>query len=476
MPTGFAFLLLILGIGLTTYFIQQRTSLTGQASPEKEPQNVVISNIDDNSFTVNFTTTSPSSAAVSVTDGSSNPKIAYDEGSTAGKQIPTLSHLIRITDLKPNSLYRFSILSDGETYLKDGQQYTVNTGPTLDQSDIVQVPINGSVLQPDGQPATETLIELSIPGAQLLTVLTNSDGQYAIPLENLRNAQLNSYKRLSANDTLTITALRGDLKTTIDISANNASEIPPVTLSESYNFTGQAAEEISTPSSELKVPAEGTSNGRVTITTPTKNQSFVDSRPRFSGSAFPSGDVKITINPTKTATTVKSTGGGFWSYRPEEALLPGNYTITVQSADQFGISTSVSQSFTIFSSGSQLSPNASQSATTPTPTKKPTSTPTPTPTRIPSPTTGITSTITTTPIPSSSPTPLPTNVPTVAITSTPTPTVIAKPTATIAPTGVGIITATPPPPPVSGAATTTVVLTTISLLLIFAGSALLFLL
>jgi hypothetical protein len=56
IPTLLGILLIAIGIGLTSFLVNQGVVLTGHASPSTSPQNVRITNITDNSFTVSYNT------------------------------------------------------------------------------------------------------------------------------------------------------------------------------------------------------------------------------------------------------------------------------------------------------------------------------------------------------------------------------------------------------------------------------------
>ena len=100
---------------------------------------------------------------------------------------------------------------------------------------------------------------------------------------------------------------------------------------------------------------------------------------------------------------------GRWTYRPKTPLSPGLHTITITTKDRFGILRSITQSFTVFASGTQVVQSATPSAT-PTITSTPTQTPTVVPTIISTPTPTPTILVTPTPIITVIPTAIPTPI------------------------------------------------------------------
>ncbi len=450
IPTILALVILFGSVWVTLFLIQTGVIFVGRATPDRLPQNVKISNVTDSSFTVSFTTNDKTVAGLSIEEQQNVPFLVVDDrNKKSGKQTEFYSHYITVSDLKPQKEYQFSILSNGETYLDGDKKYIVKTGSKISDLPPVQKPIVGSVILPDGSPGEDTIIEVQLGGAQAISALTRDKGDYIIPMNSLRNRDLNNYMPINPDETLTITFRRQDLKTTIKTLFKGAESLPLVTLAREYDFTKKGQEEISSQSSQLKTSVPQVKVGEVRILTPRAEESFVDTRPLFRGTALPNQTVKITIESEIVKTEVKSDVNGIWSYRPDSALPPGQHKITIETVDKFGTIRSLSQSFAVFASGSQVTESATPSATpvlsaSPSPTQAP---PLPTVTLAPS----VTITLTPTAVP-------------------PTPASSISPTQTPIPTQIPVVT---PPPPGSSSS---MILTAISVLMIFAGSALLFLL
>ncbi|HVZ67471.1 MAG TPA: Ig-like domain-containing protein [Patescibacteria group bacterium] len=484
IPTVVALFILLVGIGVSSIFIQRGVNVVSRAGPEKVPQNVIISNVTDSAFTVNFTTNSQTVAAVQVEDGASSPFLVYDDrNKKTGEQTAYYSHYITVSDLKPTTKYQFSILSDGETYLLNGNKYTITTGTKITNSPPTQSPIAGKILLPQGGEASDTIVELRVPNAERITALTQTNGNYILPTNSIRNNTLTDYITLSGNEELTLIAYRQNLKTETKIVYKPNLTIPPITLEQQYDFTDISNIEESTVSSQLKAPlTQNTSSTTVSISVPANSQSFVDSQPSFRGTGVAGKTVSISIDPGPITASVTVGSNGSWTYRPSQPLDIGDHKINIQSQDKTGITKSVSKSFSIFAAGSQIA--GSGPTTTPTPkvsptpkpTAKPASSPTPTP-AVATPTLAVTPTLGLSPTPTISLSPTPTST----VSGTPIPTATIIPTATLVPptaTPTQIVINTPPPiatPPPTGN-TTPILLTAVSVILIIAGGALLFML
>ena len=422
MPTIFAFLLLFISIWVTSYLIQTGVIIVGRATPDKTPQNVTIANITDSSFTVAFTTNEKTSGGLSVEEVGKNPYVVFDDrNKKTGEQNEFYSHYITVSELAPQTSYNFTIIADGQIYQASDQKYFVRTAPSIRQTLPSQKPIAGKGLLPDGQAASDTIVEIKIQGAQLVTALTSDKGDFIIPTDSIRKEDLSEYIKLSPETLMTIVLRRQNLSSIIQALFKNVESPQILTLAQDYDFTDIEEVEPSTKSSELKVPVPKLASGNIRISTPRENESFVDSRPLFRGTALPNQRVKIKIESQVIIDEVTADANGLWSYRPPQPIGAGQHKVTIETIDTFGVSKILTQSFTVFASGSQVAESATPSAT-------PTSTP--------------------------------------ILTPTPTPTI--EPTTIISPTQIPIVTPAPP------GNTSSLVLTAISILLIFAGSALLF--
>ncbi len=461
MPTMLAFVILLISIWTTSFLVQQRVITVGRASPDKTPQNITVSNISDSSFTVSFTTEQKTVSGVSVKRATSSYVVFDDRNKTEPEAKPFFSHFITIADLTPETKYEFSILSEGETYLDEGKSFSVTTGKKLSSSPPVQTPVLGKIIQPDGSPGDDSIVELKLGNSQILSILTKEDGSFILPTNSLRDSTLANYLTLKPNDEITITALKQSFKSQIKVLYENSQSLPPITLEQNYNFTDVEKTKIATAASQLEIQSLPRRFGDVRITTPRQSESFVDQRPTFRGSAIPNSNIKIT---SPVAADITSSANGSWSFRPESSLPPGIHKLTIETVDGFGVTRKISADFTIFPSGSQVADSATPSAT-PITTTAPTATPTTLVTPNVTVTTTPSATPSATPITTTAPTATPTTLVTPIATS-PTTITTAAPTATnapqvsLAPTG----------------STATVALTFVSVLLIIAGSALLFLL
>ncbi len=457
IPTLAALIILIISLVVTSFLLKSGVIIIGRASPDTSPQNILITNISDISFSVTFTTNEKTTGAVNLLDDGGKNSLFFDERDKSGAPQTYYSHEITVGNLKPQKNYNFYILADGKTVTDNDKPFTVTTGLTIISSPSMQHPIFGKVFLPDGQGADDILVRIPVNKTQSISTITKSGGEFIIPSNSIRNDKLDSYYNFLDTDIIQLEILRQDMRSTVKILFKNSPSIPLITLPNIYDFTQENPGEVATSSSKFKIPQVTVKTGEVKITSPGESQSLIDNKPLFKGTAGANKEVKITIeSPVVIQGTVTADANGLWTFRPQTALAPGNHTITIETTDNLGIARKISLKFSVFASGSQL---ALEATGAPTPTTTPTATPTPT------------SVLSSTP----------TLAPSVSPSLTPS---VSTPTATIIPTAVPTLSPTAAIPtkipkttlPPSGTTSSSIILTFVSVVFIFTGVSLLLIL
>jgi hypothetical protein len=428
IPTLLGILLIAVGVILTSSLVRQGIIFITKASPTNIPKNVKITNITDSSFTVSYSTDEQVIGSVNFGESANLGQVTRDDrDQKSGGFTPVKLHNITIRNLKPKTNYFFTITSGEKTFTNNNQPYQVSTAFPITENPNQQEPITGNVLLPDGSNAKEAIIFVTIDNAQTISTLIKSDGSYILPLNSLRTSDLNSYFKFSDNIIKMLVIGEDDQASSVILSLDQINPVPSITLGKNYDFS-EGIEPLATDSAKF----EGFPNfSNITninqdiapkITIPDQDEELSDQQPLFKGVALPNEQVKIIIESKIIEDEVTTDSYGNWKYRPNTALEPGNHTITIITKDVSGVLKTISRSFVIYASGTQI---ADASGISPTPTIILSETPAPTNIVIPSPTTepSITPISTTTP----------TIEPTTILVLTPTPT-----------TGAGIIT-TPTP-------------------------------
>ncbi|HSW96268.1 MAG TPA: Ig-like domain-containing protein [Candidatus Saccharimonadales bacterium] len=426
IPTLLALLLIVIGIGTTAFITRTGTIFRSGASPSESPKNIRVTNINDTSFTVTYTTDTPTLGSISFgKDLSLGTVLLDDRDQTTNTPHVYTVHTVTVKNLFPNTQYFFSIISGDTKYMNNATPFTATTGPTITGASPLQQVVSGAVTLPAGNNGSGALVYLQIPNGQIVSTVTDIQGNYHISLATIRTPDLLQYASVTKTDTISLIFTDGTAISHVATTLQNF-PMPGIILSQDYDFTiGSTPTGIPIANEPIGFPLFSTLPNieSPAIIIPQPNQNFTDSQPQFKGLAQPNATVTIIIHSDAAIQTqIIADGNGQWVFRPETALSSGSHTITISTPDASGSIKTITQNFTIFPSGSQVFETATPSATT-IPTISPTSgvTLTPTTTTAVSPTieTSITLTVT----------------PTIGATATPEPTIGA--------------TATPPPSPTS---------------------------
>jgi len=385
IPTFLGILFLAISIGITTFLVKQGGLISTSAAPSYEPKDVRITNITDNSFTVSYFTKDPASGVINYGDTPNLGTSALDDKDQTLESVSNYRlHGVTVKNLTPTTKYYFSIISGKDTYTNNSSPFEIITGKTIEDTK-EPISLTGKVVLPDQKPPNAAIVYLTANNAHVISSEVKRDGSFSIPLNTLRNSDLNSYYEIE-NDTVIKLLIYGDeLSSNVLLSPAGGYSTPAITLSNDYDFIQTSQPQIINTQTNTTFPSfESKNAGDIKspqILTPQNDQSFTDTKPQFKGTAVPGEEVQIIIHSDENInSSVTSDKNGNWTYTPTTPLSPGEHTITVVTRDASGILRTITQSFVVYASENQTS-NSLSSSPTPTNTliAKASYTPTPTP-------------------------------------------------------------------------------------------------
>lgn len=201
-------ILLIIGLLVGLYLVSQQTNLFPKATPLVSPQEVKISNLSDNSFTVSWIT--PDKPTIGfISYGQSNLTETASDDRDSGGPKPRTTHHITLKNLVPQTSYFFKISSAGQTFDNNGKAYQVTTAPTTSDTPPLPQPIFGKVKTADNQPPQEAVVYVEIGEGTFLSSYTRADGNWLVTLNNARIKDLSTYLNPQEGDQLTVTIQTG---------------------------------------------------------------------------------------------------------------------------------------------------------------------------------------------------------------------------------------------------------------------------
>jgi len=389
IPTIIAIFILVLGIGGGVFLVKNTSRWFAGASVGIVPQQVKITNITENSFTISWVTDNQTSGFVKYgTDKELSFTAQDDRDQLSGNQGSFFTHHVTLKGLTPSTNYFFKINSGGKFFDNNGQPYQTRTGPNIQdlarESDIVY----GTVLKQDGSPAEGVIVYLTLANASPLSTLTRSSGNWVIPLNLARSVDLSSWATYDKEASVEEIFVQGGpvgTATAISVTKND-NPLPPITLGGNFDFrqglpsptptptfssasftSGFSLENFSTPTPVLK------------IINPSQGEEVSVSNPEIFGTG-PGGETLTIVveSPETIQGKVVISADGSWRWTPPKNLSPGQHTVTVSLPN----GQRVSHSFVVLAAGEDktLSFTSSPSATiAPTPRLTPTPTLTPMP-------------------------------------------------------------------------------------------------
>jgi len=431
-------LVLLLGcLAIGVFLINQARSLVLKASPLLSPQQVKITNIGSNSFVVSWTTTGKTTGAVSVGETLKTEELRKDiRDQETSLLTSSLTHLIVVDNLKPQTKYFFKIISGEKTYDNTGKPYEVTTANQKIPAD--NDIASGKILTADNQPAGGALVYLSLANTIPQAAMTDNNGNWVIPLATARTLDLTDFSHYDRQLQVEEILVKGGEQTaSATLTTGNDNPSPDIILGQNYNFLNQPLSPTSPPESLPSAETGGEESQfivptfappekeELTITFPAEGEQINSSVPEFFGKAPKGQELEIEIESEEQVSSQANTDQkGQWNWSPNTPLSPGEHRISVSYTDKNGILKKITRSFVVLAAGQSELPSF-----TATPSgQEVTATPVPTVTPFPSPEAETTLT----------PTILPTSTPKLSATETPNLTPTEEPE--VPPTGISLPT------------------------------------
>lgn len=367
IPTilGIATLAIALAAGVVA--TNQKQLFQSGASADQQPQNVRVSNIDNQSITITWTTSKGVSGFVNW--GSSQSQTTNTELDS----LPSSSyvHSVTLKNLSPSTNYYFKISSGGTIFDNSGSPWQSLTGPTISGSPISKT-ISGTLLKSTGSPAANALVFLSVQGAAPLSTTTSENGSFVFPVSNLRDTSLTKYANATNDAVVEISAQAGpDGTSTAQVLYGYTGNLPSMVLgqvhdfrdqtgssNDSYNIGANLSLGTSANESTTSGKTSGFDFGEIYVATPSATTVTLDSiddgevvttvRPEFFGSAPVGTEISIELNSTvPLSDTVTVGSSGNWSWSPPQSIEEGEHTIKISWTDAQGVLRSITKSFVV---------------------------------------------------------------------------------------------------------------------------------
>ncbi len=377
IPTIFAIFILVAGVALGVFLVQQQQTLRLGASPDKMPRDVKVTNIGNNSFTVSWVTDKEFIGFVNWGEDENLGKTAQE--STESEAI----HFIKVANLAAGKTYYFKINSGGEEFDNSGTVWQVQT---LNSVSSETIRLSGKILQENGQVAGRVIAYATL-GGMAFSSQTTTSGDWVI--------STNSFTAKPADNSLVEIFVQGGSLgiASAQIYLSAANPTPTITLGRVYDFKNETGGDgADSTKATLELPIDTTEavqtskfenatdsatddkTGKVTIDSLAEGETVYTETPEFFGTAPAGAEITIKIESELVVGKAVASSSGDWEFAPPEGLEPGNHKITISWKDALGVVHSVTRNFEVLASDMP----AFESTPSASPTASPKSSPTPT--------------------------------------------------------------------------------------------------
>ena len=383
-------LLLLTTLILSGIYLTQRIRTTTDIAATGQPISVRIANISDQSVTICWLTEEPAAGSIKI-----NSKVFLDnrDRNTPNQLGRYFTHHIILENLKDEELYRFAIISEGQTYQEDDYQFTTSRriSNLAQEADLAF----GIILNQQSQPLPDALVTLSLTGAANLTTITDKSGFWSIPLSTAYKKDLSGLVDYDHNNQIIEIVVESQprILATMITNTGNDHPVPPITIGQTYNFSQKLPIPKQKPEdfdwnnpeiinqingSQLDEPSpQKTTNQEndelVNISNPEEGETILTTKPEFTGQGPANKKIKIIIESgEKFEEEITVSGFGHWQWTPPKHLTPGEHAIAIEYYDDDNILHTIKKNFivqaaSVSPSPTPITPLPTQTTTTPTP-------------------------------------------------------------------------------------------------------------
>lgn len=234
IPTllGLSLLITALVLGVFIYFYRQ--NLLTQQKTLYVPKEVTVTNLFADQATITWWSDDPTIGQVAFGSGNSLNSIQNDNRDTDQTKVHQV-HFVTLRNLKPETTYKYQIISSGIRYPEKPLLFKTNIGlETTTQNR----PLRGSVLNVNLNPIDEALVTIKINGASDMTTFTSTAGNFIFPLKELRTSDSSAHFSIDTTTPATLLIKKGTLQSQVELNLplDNSGLLPPLTIGQNIDL------------------------------------------------------------------------------------------------------------------------------------------------------------------------------------------------------------------------------------------------
>lgn len=230
IPTLLGLGIILAGIAGGVLLVLREQGLMLQAAPGATPENIIITNVTEDSVAVSWQTDKEVTSFL--TYGPDDPKdIPLQDDRDQDTPKPRFNHYVSLKNLLPNTTYQFKIFTHQQT--SETRQFTTAT-PISDQNNLP--PVIGSILDGD-QPLNEGIVYLSLAGAIPQSALIKTEGNFIIPLAKIVKEDRSGLVPLDGETSVKLTVISNQGEASVVFYLKDASNLlPPLRIGQALDL------------------------------------------------------------------------------------------------------------------------------------------------------------------------------------------------------------------------------------------------
>lgn len=365
-PTLLGLFLLVSTVVVGVIYTQRQQFFESHATPTSTPENVQVTNITANSFTVSFTTQESVSAQL-LLNTDTTPLTVFDERDDIGGSVGSYyTHSFIITNIDPGKTYSYSLLVGAKTYQNGGVPFTAKTATVVQPTPSTMDPFEGSIVDANTNEVTDALVYITAPGMSPLSTLLKRSGTLLFPPSELVTEDLTGTFIPSSETLFTLTIFSHAGNATKTVLFGQQAQIGQITVGENQSASTTTPSDTPTIVVNSQFQTTGSSDvslGVESILTPEEGSFSLDTKPLIRGTGKVGETVNLTIDAQPPVSFAVDSSGN-WAYQPIADLPAGKRIVTISFLDNQTQVQNLTRSFEILASGLQVQQNATPSPTT----------------------------------------------------------------------------------------------------------------
>ena len=247
MPTLVGIFILLIGVASGVIMLNAKQIFKLGAKADTTPKNIIFSNIEDNSFTLSFVTSTDCRSSIRIAEDQYFLKpVAVDK-----QDIKTGTHYFNIENLSAEKDYYLVINIDGTDYFTDNPKI-IKTGKKISPKNEGEI-VYGKVYSKSGQEQGGAIVYVQSGNNSIISTKTSENGDFILNISNARTTDLASYSIIDEHKTtIQFLVQYGNLISSVSSYTQNARPLPPIILGSNLDARNSSAPitniEIPTPS------------------------------------------------------------------------------------------------------------------------------------------------------------------------------------------------------------------------------------